>query len=194
MKALLIDFDDSFTHNIASEFYHTGLHSDVVHWTILLNNDALEKEYKYIILGPGPGHPLEYQSLFPLIRQWREDSTKQILGICLGHQLLWCERGASCLVDPHPVHGQHVSVTIPEWFSFFESSLIGKNIDVQRYNSLYIPESDAKKIDDKAFLLVSNKQVMASRFENCLSFQFHPESIGTSYRESFFSCLPLSAL
>jgi anthranilate/para-aminobenzoate synthase component II len=194
MKALLIDFDDSFTYNIAGEFLQRHIGCEVVHWTRLLIDPQMTDSYQFIIIGPGPGHPLEYKALFPLIRSWREQTQKQILGICLGHQLLWCERGVDCLVDPHPVHGQQVALTVPDWFSFFDQSLYGKRIDVQRYNSLYIPELMARKADSSALLLCEKQQVMASRFANCLSFQFHPESIGTSYRESFFNCLPLSAL
>lgn len=193
-KALLVDFDDSFTYNIASEFYHQKMECEVIHWSRLLIDSSLSYNFSHIILGPGPGHPREYQSLFALIRQWRERADLQLLGICLGHQLLWCERGAECLVDPHPVHGQQVDLLIPDWFSFFDKDLIGFTIQVQRYNSLYIPSDQAKKIDPSARLLLSHKHVMASRFANCLSFQFHPESIGTSYRQSFFNCLPFTDL
>ena len=65
-KALFIDFDDSFTYNLVQELEEVGISCDVVHWKDI---ESLPSD-KILVLGPGPGHPDDYQSLFPLLKDW----------------------------------------------------------------------------------------------------------------------------
>ncbi len=190
MKPLLIDFEDSFTYNIASELHLVGLECEVIHWRKFFENferNEFEKKTKMIILGPGPGHPDEYQIMIPLIQKMIAEQKVFLLGICLGHQLIWQAMGLRAEVSANPVHGQAVDFRVPTWFDFFPESLHQHLIKVQRYNSLFVPYDQAlvKKMGAKT--VVDDGQVMASRFANCLSLQFHPESVGTSYRRFFFS-------
>ena len=61
-KIQIIDFNDSFTQNIRSELHIHGLSSDVVNCN-MLDSDFLTNDRGVIILGPGPGHPDDYQVL-----------------------------------------------------------------------------------------------------------------------------------
>lgn len=190
MKTILIDFEDSFTYNIASELHLVGLECEVIHWRKfceIFESIEIERQTKMIILGPGPGHPDEYQVLVPIIQKILSDQKIFLLGICLGHQLIWQAMGIKAEVSAYPVHGQAVDFRVPIWFDFFPTSLHQHLIKVQRYNSLFVPfdQTITKKISAKT--VVEDGQVMASRFANCLSLQFHPESVGTSYRRFFFS-------
>jgi anthranilate/para-aminobenzoate synthase component II len=188
---LLVDFDDSFTYNIASEVELQGKDCAVRSWRDWVGLTPLEldeslRQYHGVILGPGPGHPTEYQSLQPMIHHLLTQSNKPLVGICLGHQLIWSFLGARVLRDPHPVHGHTVEFTIPDWLDYFPRDLILKSISVQRYNSLFISLNSARQVRANAFLSGLSGQLMASKFDHVLSFQFHPESIGTTYRSSFF--------
>lgn len=193
-NCLLFDFEDSFTYNIASELNELGAKCDVLHWAQLLNPaswDELITKYQVVILGPGPGHPKDYAGVFPFLNHMKKRGSHRVWGICLGHQLMWLNEGAEIRVDPNPVHGQSVSFVIPSWFHTFPNELIGQAVNVQRYNSLYVATDSLPRTsgEHKIQLAESNGQVMASQWANFCSYQFHPESIGTSYRHQFFDFL-----
>ena len=183
--ALLLDFNDSFTYNIASELYDLGISTEVV-----AKNDILEKlsetifskKKTVIVYGPGPGHPDEYKIFFPLIKQALKNPNLYHLGICLGHQILWRVMGREVIPSKKPVHGQKIDFRVPSW-SEFKRSFWGQKIAVQRYNSLIV------KGDGEDFFKDFEGEVMAGRFEHGLSFQFHPESIGTANPKVFFESI-----
>lgn len=185
-KVWLIDFDDSFTYNICSELFELGLSVEVVHWTRwdqLYEVLSGTQERMALILGPGPGHPDEYD-LKGLNKLHRHEHLF-ICGICLGHQLIWQHIGLEIRRCKKPVHGQQVEIEVPEWFDFLSADLYGKKIRVQRYNSLCV-KPDTQKIPDDTNVLIEQDELLASGFAKTLTYQFHPESIGTSFRQSFF--------
>jgi len=52
MKIFIVDFDDSFTYNIASCLFHLGLQSEVIHYKTL-NDLDIDSNKKYVLIyGP----------------------------------------------------------------------------------------------------------------------------------------------
>jgi anthranilate/para-aminobenzoate synthase component II len=174
MKRLLfIDFEDSFTFNLIQEFENLGVAVDLVHWKDL----GESYPHQLLVLGPGPGHPSDYEAMFPFVNSWLHHG-KKLFGVCLGHQILWHLRGALVTRSKLPLHGQRVELKLnrdwKEWLGLEES------VFVQRYNSLAVfhPTSDFCNF-------IQEDEVLMSRGPNVVSYQFHPESLGTTCRRAF---------
>lgn len=179
MNALLIDFDDSFTYNILQELEETGLKVQLINWK---DFECLPDERTILVLGPGPGHPDDYEAIFPLIRNWLADK-RPFLGICLGHQLFWRLQGEDILRSRHPMHGQRIRLDLgAEWLSWLG---LKSAPQVQRYNSLAV-FSQATLRNHHLTNFIQDDEILITRGENIITYQFHPESVGTSYRQAFF--------
>jgi anthranilate/para-aminobenzoate synthase component II len=176
-KATLIDFDDSFTFNILQELEVAGFEVRVINWQDFdyLPSDGL------LVLGPGPGHPDDYQRLFPLIRMWL-DKHNPFLGICLGHQIFWRLQGEDILRSKHPIHGSRVKLELTKFWQ--EWLGLDKEVWVQRYNSLAVMGQVAFRYPHfKNF--IQDDEILITIGEKVITYQFHPESVGTSFRQSF---------
>lgn len=178
MKIVIVDFDDSFTFNILAELKVLGFSVQVINWT-----DFDETvDFDLLVLGPGPGHPHDYASLFPLVKKILA-SSKKVLGICLGHQIIWNLQDALVTRSKYPVHGEKITLKLNEfWSSFFSMH----ELVVQRYNSLAVLEHS---IMTDAKVLSFDNEVMASVQGPVVGLQFHPESLGTHHRQKIFSAL-----
>lgn len=164
-KIFIIDFDDSFTHNIASVLFPieekisvTNVHDFFNHHYESFLHD---ENPRAIILGPGPGHPDIYQKYFRKIEMLRKNESVYIMGICLGHQILGLMDGKKVLRSSEQIHGQSITINFKDTF-----------LKVQRYNSLAVVEGNF------------NQDIR--RFPRGISYQFHPESIGTENNLIFF--------
>lgn len=185
-EVIIVDFFDSFTYNIASEVFRLGLSVTVERNAIavLKKLEKIEKK-KVLILGPGPGHPDDYKNLFPLIEKLFDNKYLNFLGICLGHQIIWRIKGEEVCKSIRPIHGMAVPFKIPPWEDYFNRPDFGLETMVQRYNSLVVKSSEKNR---KNFSF-SSGEVMAGKFERGLTYQFHPESIGTLNSNIFFEPL-----
>lgn len=169
-KIYIIDFEDSFTFNIATELYVYEKDITVVSHEEFFSKKnfnhliATTNSPTAIILGPGPGSPDEFQSYFPKINELRENSFFYIMGICLGHQILAMMDGLTIRRSLKPVHGGQLKINFED-----------KNLLVQRYNSLAVFESSK-----------SVNEVQIRQLTRGISYQFHPESVGTENRHLFF--------
>ena len=168
---VLIDFDDSFTYNVAQFFAERGVQLEVVHW----------KKFKYIntgiyVFGPGPGHPDDYLEIQRTIKSMLINKENFIFGICLGHQLVLSALGHSISPLKKPNHGVSLNLKLDKYFSNYFGNI---SIQAQFYNSLGVIKSKKK-------LLFVNKTfcqgdlVLLSRGANFFTSQFHLESIGTN--------------
>lgn len=164
-KIIIIDFEDSFTYNIASMLFPFQKNLKVInHKDFFLDkiNLLLESEERIsIILGPGPGHPKEFTHYFKSIEQLRNRRNVYLMGICLGHQVLGLMDELTVADSHFKVHGQTEQV-----------SYKGLYYTVQRYNSLSVFENEL--------------EAMIRYFPRGVSYQFHPESIGTENNLVFF--------
>lgn len=169
-KIIIVDFEDSFTHNIASALYSFENNITVISHQLFFSSTikmCLSSRKKHaVILGPGPGHPELYKAYFAAIRVLREQENIYVMGICLGHQLLGLMDGIIIANSREQIHGRAVEVDFK-----------GTIQRVQRYNSLALYEDD--------------KEVDIRYFTRGISYQFHPESIGTEHSEIFFQDLLL---
>lgn len=181
-SATFIDFDDSFTWNVVQELEATGLQVTILHW---MDFETLP-DSGLLVLGPGPGHPDDYQRIFPLLTEWLEEG-RPFFGVCLGHQIFWRLRGENVYRSREPVHGHPVILKLDsDWQNWLS---LPEEIRVQRYNSLTVTEEVSTRNPDVK-ILSSEGEVMISRGNHFLTYQFHPESVGTSFRRAFFRPLP----
>lgn len=168
-KILIIDFEDSFTYNVAAVLFDAGLESTVIHHEAFFLDEFFEKWIKKhgkkaVILGPGPGHPEVYKKYFSHLSILQTDESIYLMGICLGHQILGLKDGLSIKKVPEQMHGQTVTINFK-----------GRFLQVQRYNSLGVFNRD--------------EEIFHRKFKNGISYQFHPESIGTEDNQIFFEDL-----
>lgn len=176
-KATFIDFEDSFSYNVVQELTEVGFEVEVVHWK------DFEKlpESGVLALGPGPGHPDDYQQLFPLLKEWLK-AQGPLFGVCLGHQIYWRLLGEEVLRSKNPLHGQKVKLLLTsEWRSWLG---VSEEVFVQRYNSLAVMgQASLRNPYLKNF--IQDDEILITRGPGILTYQFHPESIGTSFRTEF---------
>lgn len=177
-RAHFIDFDDSFTWNVVQELQEQGFRVHVQHWMDFETLPVAD----LLVLGPGPGHPDDYQRIFSLVSDWLKEG-RAFFGVCLGHQIFWRLRGEGVYRSREPVHGQRVELTLDR--SWQEWLGLPEKVKVQRYNSLGVPEEAIRRNPDVLNLLFDG-EVMMTRGQGILSYQFHPESVGTSFRRAFF--------
>ena len=179
MKALFIDFEDSFSFNVVQEMTSVGFEVEVVNWKDFerLPVDGV------LVLGPGPGHPDDYQAIFPLVEEWLQNE-RPYFGVCLGHQILWRIEGEEVLRSKNPLHGQKVKLHLgEEWAEWLK---VPRELFVQRYNSLAVLNGH---LNPKFTNFVQDDEVLISRSKNVLTYQFHPESVGTCFRKEFVMAL-----
>lgn len=182
-KILLVDFNDSFTMNIYSECICLGLSIDVINWTQLSDYHL---QFPAIIFGPGPGHPNEYTKAKSFLKKYLLKKNRFFMGICLGHQILGDLLSFKVTYSKQKLHGQSIKVKIPNW-NIFRQVEVGKQVSVQRYNSLCLVDSKECIVDQNIFKCEEIKgEIMMLMGKKFISYQFHPESVGTSFPEMFF--------
>tara|TARA_X000000950_G_scaffold278197_1_gene368761 strand:+ start:24 stop:566 length:543 start_codon:yes stop_codon:yes gene_type:complete len=167
---VLIDFDDSFTYNVAQFFLDRGIDLEVVHW----------KQFKYrgtglYVFGPGPGHPDDYLEIQKTIESILKNKDNFVFGICLGHQLVLSALGLSIKPLRAPNHGVSLNLKLNKYFAnYFGNRLI----QAQFYNSLGVLKSNEilSLIDE---IYCQDDLILLSKGENFFTSQFHLESIGT---------------
>lgn len=181
IKIAFIDFQDSFSFNVVQKLMEVGFEVSV--FTYPDHQKAWDEEY--VLLGPGPGHPREYKSILPFLSS-RLKSDKKTFGVCLGHQLIWSALGYEVERSKLPLHGQKVKMELDQdWMNFLN---LKKTIEVQRYNSLVV-QLEKGESPPGVSVFFSQNELQMSRSKNWVSYQFHPESVGTSFQNSFFSVL-----
>lgn len=190
---LLCDFEDSFTYNIYSELtqIYAPERIEVCAYTDQqkILDFIIGSEKKILILGPGPGHPDDYLKETKFIVDALRSKNIFIMGICLGHQLVWHKLGAKIVKSVSPCHGQKVSYALKS--KFWKALFHDKKIEVQRYNSLAVELNTVQKVKTLKNLeiLADHNEVIASYADRLITYQFHPESVGTTFPQTYFSVL-----
>lgn len=177
-KIFMLDNLDSFTYNLVDEFYNLGF--DLVIYRNTLSADFIIEQIKahqgdaLIVLSPGPGTPTDAGCLMELIA--KTAGKHPILGICLGHQALVQHYGGVVARAPEIVHGKSSNIEHSGSGAFAN---IQNPLPVARYHSLVA----ATMPDCLDCIAQVNNLPMAIEhsIDAALGFQFHPESILTTY-------------
>ncbi len=182
-KIFMLDNLDSFTYNLVDEFQCLGFEPTIYRNTI--SADFIIEQIEacqtpvLIVLSPGPGTPSKAGCLMELIA--KTAGKYPILGICLGHQALIQHYGGEVGRAPEIIHGKASNIE-HNANGAFEN--IQMPLPVARYHSLV-----ATKMPDcltmSAQFTTDEGTVLPMAIEhsedNIIGFQFHPESILTTY-------------
>ncbi|MGB1198471.1 MAG: aminodeoxychorismate/anthranilate synthase component II [Thalassotalea sp.] len=182
-KIFMLDNLDSFTYNLVDEFqclgfeptiYRNTLSADYIFQQITQCNDPV-----LLVLSPGPGEPSKAGCLMALIEKCA--GNYPILGICLGHQALVEHYGGTISRAPEIVHGKASSILHDSKGPFTGVAL---PLPVARYHSLVaskVPTSIDITAEYTTNEGVSLPMAIEHKADSVLGFQFHPESILTTY-------------
>ncbi len=173
---LLIDNYDSFTYNL----YHMIPNCDVIRNDELSLEEIKSRNYKRIIIGPGPGSP-DQEAYFGVCSSVITELGKSIpvLGICLGMQGIAHIFGGNVIKAKNIMHGK-ISTVITEGKPHLFKDIPSK-FDVMRYHSLVVADiPDSLEITSYS---ADDKEVMSLRHKEfpIYGMQFHPESFGTEF-------------
>lgn len=181
-KLFMLDNLDSFTYNLVDEFQCLGFEPSVYRNTLsadfifnkMLEHTQRTSEPVLLVLSPGPGEPNKAGCLMALIKMCV--GRIPMLGICLGHQALIEHYGGRVDRAEEIVHGKASSVTHTGSGAF---NNIQNPLPVARYHSL-IGKDIPKTVE---VIAEYNGMCMAISKEDdaVLAFQFHPESILTTF-------------
>ena len=182
-QIIMLDNFDSFTYNLVDEFYQLGFEPKIYRNTISADHiiEQLNKagENAMLVLSPGPGDPTNAGCLMELIE--KAVGKFPILGICLGHQALIQHYGGTIGRAPEIVHGKSSNMTHTGEGAFHD---IQNPVPVARYHSL-VATSMPEQLITTAQIEVANNEPLVMAVEHprdaILGFQFHPESILTTY-------------
>lgn len=176
-QVIFVDFKDSFTYNILA---YLKKWSEIKVISPSEVDAYLKIDHTRFIWGPGPGLADDYFSNFDQINASLHNPTHKHFGICLGHQLIGrCLGGRYRKLD-YPKHGMSQKIILPEWEKW---GLNKTELEVQFYNSLVIDINESKDL----YVFKYNNDVLMLSNDRIISCQFHPESVGTSCPEAFFS-------
>lgn len=177
MKILVLDNYDSFTYNLVYILRQLGFADQLD----VFRNDKIElgavEAYDKILLSPGPGVPADAGIMPALIRQYAP--TKNILGVCLGHQGIGEAFGAELINIAEVKHGIAEEVRVTETANPLFIGL-PSTFTIGLYHSWAIkPQSVPDTL--KVTALGRDGNVMGIRHKDydVHGVQFHPESIMT---------------
>ncbi len=202
-KILILDNYDSFTYNLVDYvkeivgFEATDNVSDKISVDVFRNDEiTLEEVEKYttIVLSPGAGVPSQAGIMLELIKKYAP--TKNILGVCLGHQAIGEAFGATLQNLEKVYHGVESEIQIIDNEDIIFKNIFKNNQQkfiVGRYHSWVVsPDNFPECL--KIVAIDKNGQIMALRHKifNVFGVQFHPESImtpqGKQMMRNFFNC------
>ena len=172
---LLLDNYDSFTYNIYQLFSDIGAQVEVIRSDKISIDEIRAKDYRGVIISPGPGIPQDAGISEEVIRQLGGEIP--ILGICLGHQAIGEVFGGRVVRAGEIVHGKaspirHCGTGLYQG--------IPEHTQAARYHSLIIERESLPDVLEVTSQL-DNGTIMGVRHKTfpIEGIQFHPESILT---------------
>lgn len=169
---LLVDNNDSFTHNILELLRKVTSQKVSLIKSKLVNLEDIEP-FSHIIFSPGPGKPDDFPEMHRILQKF--DNSKTILGICLGHQAICQYYGAQLTNLAHPSHGASSTISCDPNSTIFKGI---ETMTVGRYHSWIVTD-----IPSTLRITATDPQntVMAIQHttKQIFGIQFHPESFIT---------------
>ena len=172
---LLLDNYDSFTYNIYQLFSDIGAQVEVIRSDKISIDEIRTKDYRGVIISPGPGIPQDAGISEEVIRQLGGEIP--ILGICLGHQAIGEVFGGRVVRAGEIVHGK-ASPICHCGTGLYQG--IPEHTQAARYHSLIIERESLPDVLEVTSQL-DNGTIMGVRHKTfpIEGIQFHPESILT---------------
>ncbi len=174
---ILIDNFDSFTYNLVDDLRRMGHQVEIYRNTTSIERIETRLNHYHdsiLLISPGPGYPKDAGMILPLIQKIK--GKHPIIGICLGHQTIIEAYGGKIIPTGDYIHGEASFIEHDEkaMFASVQNPLL-----VARYHSLVgdtIPDELVVNAHYKGY-------AMAVRDDEhyVAGFQFHPESILTTY-------------
>ena len=173
---LLIDNYDSFSYNLYQ--YVGEIEPDI---RVIRNDELTVKEIQdlnpdRVILSPGPGRPENAGVIIRVVRELGKSIP--VLGVCLGHQAICADFGATVTYARELMHGKPSDVTFDPACPLFRGC--PETAPVARYHSL---AAAPDTIPDCLLITArtADGEVMAVQHRDrpIYGVQFHPESIMT---------------
>lgn len=178
MKVLLIDNYDSFVYNLAQLIEESGLCDLKVLSYDEVDENAIKNFDKFII-SPGPGTPPDFPKLQKFVKQFYK--SKDILGVCLGHEAIALAFGGEIHHTGNVFHGfaKKSTITNEDDYIFIN---IPDGFEAGCYHSWALKEETFPK-ELKITAVAEDGIIMALQHKqyNVVGFQYHPESIMTKY-------------
>ncbi|WP_047043651.1 aminodeoxychorismate/anthranilate synthase component II [Vibrio mexicanus] len=174
---IFVDNFDSFTYNLVDQFRSLGHEVKIYRNSIDVSTieQALEGlKQPVVLLSPGPGAPSEAGCMPELIQRLK--GKVPMIGICLGHQAIVEAYGGTVAGAGEIIHGK---VSMMEHDNHPTYNNLPSPLAIARYHSLVATEvSEALTVTAEVNGLVMS--VVHEQDKVC-GFQFHPESIMTTY-------------
>ncbi|EGA70339.1 anthranilate synthase component II [Vibrio sinaloensis DSM 21326] len=174
---VFIDNFDSFTYNLVDQFRSLGHEVTIYRNHIaaqVIETAVTQLENPVVLLSPGPGAPSEAGSMPDLIQRLK--GKVPMIGICLGHQAIVEAYGGVVAGAGEIIHGK---VSMMEHQNHPTYQGLPSPLAIARYHSLVateVPKSltITAEVDDLVMSVVNEQ-------DKVCGFQFHPESIMTTY-------------
>jgi anthranilate synthase/aminodeoxychorismate synthase-like glutamine amidotransferase len=140
------------------------------------------EQFDCIVLSPGPGLPMEKESLFKVLEKY--SGSKKILGVCLGMQGIAEFYGAKLYNSQEIKHGASEIIKVKTPGKLFKD--LPDKMKVGLYNSWAVQLNEKSKLIPTAYL--ENGTLMAFEHSELPLFgvQFHPESILSDFGHELF--------
>ncbi|WP_456295819.1 aminodeoxychorismate/anthranilate synthase component II [Vibrio sp. AK197] len=174
---VFIDNFDSFTYNLVDQFRSLGHQVKIYRNSIesgVIEQAITELENPVLVLSPGPGEPAHAGCMPQLLTNMK--GKVPIIGICLGHQAIVEAYGGKVAGAGDIVHGK-VSMMAHQDHPVYQT--LPSPMAIARYHSLVaveVPSTLTVTAEvDGLVMSVVNEQ------DKVCGFQFHPESIMTTY-------------
>ena len=174
---LLIDNYDSFVYNLRHFMGEVGADIVVRRNDALTADEALAMNPRGIVLSPGPCYPDDAGICLELVA--KAAGRVPLLGVCLGHQSIAQNFGATIVRAPEPMHGKMSQIEHTN-SGVFQG--IPSPFEATRYHSLTIAPDTVPDVlvvtarsDDDVIQGVQHRELPIH------GVQFHPESIASEH-------------
>jgi anthranilate synthase/aminodeoxychorismate synthase-like glutamine amidotransferase len=174
-RVLIIDNEDSFSHNLAQSFALAGERVAVVRHDRADVAEIRAARPKALVLSPGPRTPDDFPLTLALAAG---EAHLPLLGVCLGQQALAVAFGGRLVRALRPMHGKQSPIH-HDGGGLFEG--LSSPLTVGRYHSLIVDAATLpSQLEITAWSAEHEPMALRHRHLPLYGVQFHPESFLTA--------------